>query len=126
MDMTDLKHFGIDISFPYEKHYENYIGGRWVPPVSGNYFDNISPITGKVFCEVARSDAADIEAALDAAHAARKQWGETSVTERSAVMLRIADRMEQNLRMLAVAETIDNGKPQTGRASGRERGGQDG
>lgn len=111
MDMTDLTHFGIDIGFPYKKRYENYIGGRWVAPVAGNYFENLSPINGRVFCEVGRSDAADIELALDAAHAARRQWGETSVTERSGVMLRIADRMEQNLRMLAVAETIDNGKP---------------
>src|SRR5690606_14211664 len=111
MDMTDLKHFGIDIGFPYKKHYENYIGGRWVAPAGGQYFDNLSPITGQAFCEVPRSGAADVEAALDAAHAARKAWGETSVMERAGVLLRIADRMEQNLRLLAVAETIDNGKP---------------
>ena len=111
MDMSDLQNFGIDIGFPYKKHYENYIGGRWVAPSAGQYFDNLSPITGQAFCEVPRSDAADVDAALDAAHAARKAWGETSVTERAGVLLRVADRMEQNLRMLAVAETIDNGKP---------------
>ncbi|PLC49134.1 aldehyde dehydrogenase [Pollutimonas subterranea] len=111
MDLTDLKHFGIDVEYPYKRHYENYIGGQWVAPVSGTYFENISPITGQVFCEVARSDAADVDAALDAAHAARKKWGETSVTERSNRLLRMADKMEQNLKVLAVAESIDNGKP---------------
>jgi hypothetical protein len=111
MDLTDLKHFGIDLSFPYKKHYENYIGGRWVAPVDKQYFDNLSPITGQVFCEVPRSGASDVELALDAAHAARKAWSETSVAERAGVLLRMADRMEQNLRLLATAETIDNGKP---------------
>ncbi|MER1941803.1 aldehyde dehydrogenase family protein [Castellaniella sp. FW104-16D08] len=111
MNMTDLKHFGIDLDFPYKKHYENYIGGRWVAPVSKQYFDNLSPITGQVFCEVPRSGADDIELALDAAHAARKAWGETSVADRAGVLLRMADRMEQNLGLLAAAETIDNGKP---------------
>lgn len=111
MDMTDLKHFGIEVKFPYKNHYENYIGGRWVAPVSHTYFENVSPISGKPFCEVARSGADDVDLALDAAHAARRQWGETSVAERSGLLLRIAERMEQNLELLAVAETIDNGKP---------------
>ncbi|TGV06807.1 aldehyde dehydrogenase family protein, partial [Alcaligenaceae bacterium 429] len=111
MSFSDLKQFGIDLEFPYKKRYDNYIGGRWVPPVAGNYFENISPITGQVFCEVARSDADDINLALDAAHAAREAWGKTSVAERSNVLLRIADRIEQNLEKLAVAESIDNGKP---------------
>ncbi|MFA5521938.1 MAG: aldehyde dehydrogenase family protein [Castellaniella sp.] len=111
MDLTELKHLGLDINFPYKKHYENYIGGRWVAPVSKDYFENLSPITGQVFCEVPRSNADDVELALDAAHAARKSWGETAVAGRAAVLLRIADRMEQNLRLLAVAESIDNGKP---------------
>lgn len=111
MNLTDLKHFGIDVEFPYKKHYENYIGGRWVAPVSGNYFENVSPITGQVFCEVPRSDAADVDLALDAAHAARKQWGETSATDRANLLWRMADKMEQNLKVLAVADAIDNGKP---------------
>ncbi len=111
MDLTDLKNFGIDVEFPFKRHYENYIGGRWVAPISGNYFENVSPITGQVFCEVPRSDAADVDVALDAAHAARKKWGETSPTERANILWRMADKMEQNLKTLAVAESIDNGKP---------------
>jgi aldehyde dehydrogenase len=111
MDMFELKKVDLGIEYPYKNKYSNYIGGKWVPPVSGNYFDNISPVTGKTFCAIPRSDAADIELALDAAHAARRAWGKTSVTDRSNILLRIADRMEQNLKMLAVAETIDNGKP---------------
>ncbi len=94
----------------YKKRYENYIGGKWTPPVNGVYFDNPTPITGKVFTEVARSTEADIELALDAAHDAKEAWGKTSVTERSNILLKIADRMEENLEMLAVAETWDNGK----------------
>ncbi|SUA49044.1 Aldehyde dehydrogenase B [Oligella ureolytica] len=89
MSMTDLKRFGIDLDFPFKKRYDNYIGGKWVPPVAGNYFENISPITGQVFCDVARSDKDDINLALDAAHAAFKAWAATPVQERSAVLLRI-------------------------------------
>ncbi len=111
MNLTDLKHFGIDVEFPYKRHYENYIGGRWVAPVAGNYFDNISPITGQVFCEVPRSGSEDVELALDAAHAARKKWGETSPAERANVLWRMADKMEQNLKVLALADSVDNGKP---------------
>ena len=95
----------------FKKRYENYIGGKWVPPVAGKYFENVSPVNGKAFCEVARSDAADIELALDAAHAAKVAWGKTSYAARSVILNKIADRMEQNLEMLAVAETWDNGKP---------------
>ena len=91
--------------------YENYIGGKWVAPKGGQYFDNISPINGEVLCQVARSQAEDIELALDAAHAAKEKWGKTSVTERSNLLLKIADRMEANLETLAIAETLDNGKP---------------
>ncbi|OUS30602.1 aldehyde dehydrogenase ['Osedax' symbiont bacterium Rs2_46_30_T18] len=94
----------------FKQRYENFIGGRWVEPVNGNYFDNISPVNGSVFCQIPRSDAADIELALDAAHQAKESWGNTSVTERSNLLLKIADRIEQNLEMLAVAETWDNGK----------------
>lgn len=110
MSVTDLKSFGIDLDFPYKKRYDNFIGGKWVPPVSGNYFENISPITGEVFCEAARSNADDVNLALDAAHAAFKGWAATPAQERSAVLLRIADRIEENIEMLSVAETLDNGK----------------
>jgi aldehyde dehydrogenase len=96
---------------PFAKSYDNFIGGRWVAPVAGRYFDNVSPITGQPVCQIARSDAADIELALDAAHAARESWGQTSPAERSLVLLRVADRMEANLAKLALAETWDNGKP---------------
>jgi len=96
---------------PFAERYENFIGGQWVAPKAGKYFDNVSPVTGKAVCKIARSDAADIEAALDAAHAARDGWGRTSVAERAAILNRIADRMEANLERLAVAETWDNGKP---------------
>jgi len=95
----------------YASRYDNWIGGERVPPVTGQYFENVSPITGKAFCEVARSTAEDIELALDAAHAAAPSWGKVSATERSNVLLRIADRMERNLEALAVAESWENGKP---------------
>ena len=91
--------------------YENFIGGKWVPPSGGEYNENLSPVTGKPFCEVPRSTPDDIELALDAAHAARDAWGETSLTERAAVLNKIADAIEQNHEMLAVAETWENGKP---------------
>ncbi|WP_036262823.1 aldehyde dehydrogenase [Methylocapsa aurea] len=92
-------------------HYDNFIGGKWVPAVKGQTFENISPIDGRVICTVARSSAEDVELALDAAHAARGAWGRTSPAERSLALLRIADRIEQKLDMLAMVETIDNGKP---------------
>ncbi|MDQ4426358.1 aldehyde dehydrogenase family protein, partial [Thalassolituus sp.] len=94
----------------YKEQYGNYINGEFVAPVNGNYMDNVSPVNGEVFCRVARSDADDINKALDAAHAAAAAWGKTSVQERSNILLKIADRMEANLEMLAVAETWDNGK----------------
>jgi aldehyde dehydrogenase len=96
-------------SFP--DRYDNFIGGKWVAPVDGEYFDNVSPVTGRPFVKVARSGAADIELALDAAHAAADAWGRTSITDRSNLLLKVADRMEQHLEELAVAETWDNGKP---------------
>ena len=111
MDLFELKRFNLDIAYPYKKQYDNFIGGKWVAPLAGRYFDNLSPITGKAFCRVPQSDANDINAALDAAHAAQPRWGKTSVTERANILLKIADRMEQNLELLAIAETIDNGKP---------------
>ena len=95
----------------YKPRYDNWIGGTYVAPVKGQYFENPSPVNGKVFCEVARSTAEDIELALDAAHAAAPAWGKTSVTERANTLNKIADRIEENLEMLAVGETWDNGKP---------------
>ncbi|ANU27217.1 aldehyde dehydrogenase [Planococcus versutus] len=94
----------------FKEKYENFINGEWKAPVKGQYFENVSPVTGKKFTEIARSTAEDVELALDAAHAAKDAWGKTSVTERANALLKIADRMEQNLEMLAVAETWDNGK----------------
>src|SRR5215470_17482821 len=96
---------------PFAERYDNFIGGKFVAPRAGKYFDNISPVTGKVVCKIARSDAADVEAALDAAHAAKDAWGRTSTTERANILNRIADRMEADLTKLALAETWDNGKP---------------
>lgn len=94
----------------FKKRYDNFIGGKWTAPVKGQYFDNVTPVTGKKFTEVARSTAEDIELALDAAHTVKDAWGRSSVAERSNILLKIADRMEQNLEMLAVAETWENGK----------------
>lgn len=94
----------------FKEQYDNFIGGKWIPPVKGQYFDNITPVTGEVFTRVARSTEEDIERALEAAHAAKVAWGITSVTERANILLKIADRIEQNLEMLAVAETWENGK----------------
>ncbi|MCD0452014.1 aldehyde dehydrogenase family protein [Actinocorallia sp. API 0066] len=95
----------------FEPQYDNFIGGKWVPPVEGRYFENPSPVDGQVFTRVARSTAADVEAALDAAHAAAESWGRASVAERALVLHRIADRIEENLEYLAVAEAWENGKP---------------
>src|SRR4051812_1746469 len=89
---------------PFAKRYDNYIGGRWVAPKSGRYFDNLSPVTGRPLCEVARSDAADIEAALDAAHKAKDGWGKTAPAARALILNRIADRMEENLDLLALGD----------------------
>jgi aldehyde dehydrogenase len=91
--------------------YDNFIGGKWVAPVEGRYFDNPSPITGKKLCVIPRSSAADIELALDAAHKAKDAWGKTPVAERSRILNKIADKLEANLELLAIVETLDNGKP---------------
>mgnify|MGYP000352526123 FL=1 len=96
---------------PFKTRYDNFIGGKFVAPVNGRYFDNLTPITGTKVCEVARSDAADIALALDAAHAAKEAWGKTSAAHRSNILLKIADRIEANLELIATAETWDNGKP---------------
>ena len=94
-----------------KKRYDNYIGGTWVAPASGEYFENVTPVTGQVLCEIARSNAADVDRALDAAHAAKRAWGKSSLAERGRMLERIAQRIEENLEMLATVETWDNGKP---------------
>src|SRR5260370_12058599 len=96
---------------PFQKRYGNFIGGKWVEPRSGKYFENFSPVNGKLLCEIARSNEQDIEAALDAAHAAQDGWGRSSVAERAVILNTIADRMEENLDLLALAETWGNSKP---------------
>src|SRR5215468_10356447 len=95
----------------YLPRYDHWIGGEWVPPARGRYFENPTPVTGQTFCEVARGTADDIEHALDAAHGAAPAWGRTSAAERAGVLNKIADRMQENLEALAVAETWENGKP---------------
>jgi aldehyde dehydrogenase len=95
----------------FKAQYDNFINGRFVPPVKGEYFDVVTPINGKPYTRAARSGAEDIELALDAAHAAADAWGRTAPAERANVLLKIADRIEQNLEVLAYAETVDNGKP---------------
>ncbi len=94
----------------FKEKYDNFIGGEWVAPVKGVYFDNVSPVNGKVFTKAAKSSAEDIELALDAAHKAKDAWGKTSAAERAKILNKIADRIEENLEMIAVAETWDNGK----------------
>jgi aldehyde dehydrogenase len=109
MSLDTLKNLGVTI--PYKAKYDNFIGGKWVAPVKGEYFDVISPITGKPYTKAARSSAEDVELALDAAHAAADKWGTASTTERSNILLKIADRIEENLELIATADTVDNGKP---------------
>ncbi|WP_157659098.1 aldehyde dehydrogenase family protein, partial [Thauera butanivorans] len=94
----------------HKARYDNFIGGRWVSPVKGQYFDVVTPISGQVYTQAARSTAEDIELALDAAHAAFPAWSKTPAAERANILLRIAERIEQNLERLAYAETVDNGK----------------
>jgi aldehyde dehydrogenase len=101
----------LERTLPLRSRYENFIGGKWVGPLKGGYFDNISPTTGQVICQVARSQAEDVERALDAAHAAADGWGRTAVAQRALALTKIADRMEQYLPFLAAVETYDNGKP---------------
>jgi len=100
-----------DAKIKFKTQYDNFIGGKFVPPVRGEYFEVLSPVTGKPYTSAARSTAADIELALDAAHAAADAWGKTDAATRSNVLLKIADRLEANLELLAYAETVDNGKP---------------
>ena len=93
------------------ERYDNFIGGEWIPPTTGEYRGNVTPSTGEVFCEVAHSGAQDIELALDAAHAAKEEWGQRSPAERAAVLNDVADAIDENAEMLAVAESFENGKP---------------
>ena len=95
----------------FQSRYENFIGGQWVPPAGGEYFENPTPVTGEVFCEVARSTDVDIEKALDAAHGAAPGWGKTAPGERAVLLNKIANRIEENLDKIALAESWDNGKP---------------
>jgi aldehyde dehydrogenase len=101
----------IEKKIPLRSRYENFIGGKWVAPEKGGYFENISPTTGQVICQIARSRAEDVERAIDAAHAVADQWGRTAVAERARILNRVADRMEEYLPFLAAVETYDNGKP---------------
>jgi len=91
------------VQSPFSHRYSNFIGGQWVEPVAGRYFENVSPINGRMICEVARSDAADIHKALDAAHAAKEAWGRTSAAERARILNKMADRIEENLDLIACA-----------------------
>jgi len=100
-----------DAKVQFKSQYDNFIGGQWIPPVKGQYFDVVTPISGKSYTQAARSSAEDIELALNAAHAAFPKWGKTDPATRSNILLKIADRMEANLELLAYAETVDNGKP---------------
>ncbi|MEQ8256297.1 MAG: aldehyde dehydrogenase family protein [Roseovarius confluentis] len=109
--MNELTQLSAEFQSPFKSRYDNFIGGKFTPPVNGKYFDNVTPITGQAVCEIARSDAADVDLALDAAHAAKDAWGRTSATERANILLKVADRIEENLDLIAVAETWDNGKP---------------
>ncbi|MFI6472976.1 aldehyde dehydrogenase [Streptomyces sp. NPDC050516] len=95
----------------FQSRYDNWIGGEYVPPRLGQYFENPSPVNGRPFTEIARGTAEDVELALDAAHAAAPAWGRTSPEARANILLKIADRMEAHLEDLAVAESWENGKP---------------
>jgi aldehyde dehydrogenase len=101
----------LERKIPLRARYENFIGGRWVAPARGGYFDNISPTTGQVICQIPRSQAEDVERAIDAGHAAADKWGRTAVAERARILNRVADKIEQYLPFLAAVETYDNGKP---------------
>ena len=100
-----------DSLMSYESRYANFIGGEWVAPVGGEYFENPTPVTGQTFCEIPRSTDADIDKALDAAHGAATAWGKTAPAERAGILNKIADRIEENLESIALAEAWDNGKP---------------
>ncbi|MEM6847081.1 MAG: aldehyde dehydrogenase [Pseudomonadota bacterium] len=96
---------------PFSQRYDNFIGGEFRAPLSGQYFDNTSPLTGQAIGQIARSNADDINAAIDAGHKAADAWGKTSTTDRSNILLKIAQVIEDNLELLAICECWDNGKP---------------
>ena len=106
LDTSHLK-----VKFPFKSKYGNFINGKFVEPKSGKYFDNVSPISNEKICSVARSNEKDVDAALDAAHAAFPEWGKTDITTRSNILNNIADVIEKNLNLLATAECLDDGKP---------------
>jgi aldehyde dehydrogenase len=108
--MTAIQPASYGYPVTIRKQYQNFIGGEWVAPASGQYFENVTPVTGEVLCEIPRSNAADVDRALDAAHKAKTAWGKTSPAARSQMLMQIAQRMEDNLEMLATVETWDNGK----------------
>lgn len=92
-----------------QARYGNFIGGSWVAPIEGNYFVDKTPIDAEPVSEIAFSSAADVDKALDAAHAAKASWGHPAPAARAKVLNKIADRMEENLEVLALVETLDNG-----------------
>src|ERR1700746_1122023 len=100
-----------DSLMSYESRYGNFIGGEWVAPVGGRDFENLTPVTGQTFCEIPRSDEADIEKALDAAHAAAPAWGKTTPAERAALLNKVGDRIGEDTAAVGGAEVWDNGKP---------------
>lgn len=102
-----------EYGFPLKlkNRYDNFIGGEWVAPADGEYYQNLTPVTGQLLCEVASSGKRDIDLALDAAHKAKDKWAHTSVQDRAAILFKIADRMEQNLELLATAETSITASP---------------
>src|SRR3984893_7246330 len=101
----------LERKIPLRSRYENFIGGDWIAPVKGGYFDNVSPTRGQVICQIARSQAEDVERAIDAAHAAADGWGRTAVADRARILNRVADRMEQYMPFLAAVATYQHGKP---------------
>ena len=101
----------VDSPVALQGRYDNFIGGHWIPPIKGKYTENVTPATGEAFTEVPLSTAEDVELALDAAHAAKDMWAETSTTERAKILNKIADVIEENLEPLAIAESWENGKP---------------
>ena len=115
--MNEMSQVAGDYASPFKTRYDNFIGGTFVAPVGGKYFDNITPITGQKVCEVALSDAQDVELALDAAHAAKKAWGKTAAAERSNILLKIADRMEENLDLLGREDEGPSGFERAERAA---------
>lgn len=111
-NISEARNFaGVKSSGLISDTYDNFIGGNWVKPMSGEYFDNPTPITGATLCKIPRSKAEDVDLALNAAHAAKDKWAATAVAERARVLEKIADRLEANLERIAHVETWDNGKP---------------